>query len=118
MFVSIKGGAYSRFRMALETGSPLIALTAAQELPELNLSDALALTLVLRADPARYERAAVRWHGRFVREVPGLGQADALLALAALGSIEADLQAGGQALAALCERYGRKDLAEVIDRQL
>jgi hypothetical protein len=67
--VSIKGGRYVRFQRALATGNPLIALTAAQELPPLSLADALALTCVLRHDPGRFEAAALRWHGRFVREV-------------------------------------------------
>ena len=44
-------------------------MTAAKELPRIALDDALRICLVLRdSDPDRYERAAVRWLGRFALE--------------------------------------------------
>jgi hypothetical protein len=44
-------------------------LSAARQLPRVALNDALRICLVLRdGDPDRYERAAVRWLGRFALE--------------------------------------------------
>ena len=69
MFVTSDGSAYARFRRALETGNQALVLTAARELPQIALDDALRICLVLRdGDPERYERAAVRWLGRFALE--------------------------------------------------
>jgi hypothetical protein len=64
-----EGSPYSRFRRALETGNELLVLTTARELPQIALDDALRICLVLRdGDPERYDRAAVRWLGRFALE--------------------------------------------------
>ncbi len=117
-FVSIKGGSYVTFKRAVAAGQALPALSAAYELGRLNLADALALTCVLRDDPRHFEGAVVRWHSRFVQEVRGVGVADAALALAALGSFRSSFGAGAAALAAVCDRYERADLAEVLDRAL
>ena len=107
-FVTSQGGPYPRFRRALATGNATIATAAAAELPRLGLGDALSLLLLYRdADPRRFERAAVRWHGRLCLEVRGLSGADAGLAFAALRAL-----AGGEptpaaeALASLLEAYG------------
>jgi hypothetical protein len=63
------GSAYVRFRRALETGNATLVTAAATELPQIALDDALRICLVFRdGDPARYERAAVRWLGRFALE--------------------------------------------------
>jgi hypothetical protein len=73
MFVTSGGSAYTRFKRALETGNELIVLAAARELPQIALNDALRICLVLRdGDPDRYERAAVRWLGRFALEARGV----------------------------------------------
>jgi hypothetical protein len=67
--VTSDGSPYSRFRRALQTGNELLVLTAARELPQIALDDALRICLVLRdGDPERYDRAAVRWLGRFALE--------------------------------------------------
>jgi hypothetical protein len=69
MFVTSDGSAYTRFRRALETGNELLVVSAARELPRIALNDALRICLVLRkGDPDRYDRAAVRWLGRFALE--------------------------------------------------
>jgi hypothetical protein len=69
MFVTSDGNPYSRFRRALETGNEALVTAAALELPRIALDDALRICLVLRGgDPRRYERAAVRWLGRFALE--------------------------------------------------
>src|SRR5437868_13833607 len=63
------GSAYVRFKRALEIGNELLVVAAARELPRVALDDALRICLVLRGgDPDRYERAAVRWLGRFALE--------------------------------------------------
>ena len=86
MFVTSQGSAYGRFKKALAHGNPLIALASARELPRLSLADALALLLVLRADPDLYQRAAARFHARFVIDTK-LGAADSALLLAALNGL-------------------------------
>src|ERR1700743_804232 len=69
MFVTSDGSPYARSRRALETGTELLVLGAARELPQIALDDALRICLVLRdGDPERYDRAAVRWLGRFALE--------------------------------------------------
>jgi hypothetical protein len=71
--MSSQGSAYARFRRALETGNELLVIAAAKELPRVALDDALRICLVLRdGDPDRYERAAVRWLGRFALEARGV----------------------------------------------
>jgi hypothetical protein len=71
--VSTKGGAYARFRRALDSGNATLIKAAAAELPRVSLADALRVCLVLRqADPALYERAAIRWLGRLALEHPGI----------------------------------------------
>ena len=71
--MSTKGGAYGRFRNALETGNVTLIKAAAAELPRVSLADALRVCLVLRrADPATYERAAIRWLGRLALEHRGV----------------------------------------------
>jgi hypothetical protein len=69
MFVTGDGSAYTRFRRALDAGNELLVLATARELPHIALDDALRICLVIRGgDPGRYERAAVRWLGRFALE--------------------------------------------------
>jgi len=49
----------------------LAAETAAREMGRLSLADALAFTVLLgEQEPERFERAAVRWHGRWEIESP------------------------------------------------
>jgi hypothetical protein len=71
--VTSDGSAYGRFRRALEMGNETLVLAAARELPHIALDDALRICLVLRdSDHVRYERAAVRWLGRFALEAHGV----------------------------------------------
>ncbi len=64
-----EGSPYARFRRALNTGNETLVIAAARELPQIALDDALRICLVLRdGDRERYERAAVRWLGRFALE--------------------------------------------------
>ncbi len=85
-----KGSPHARFRRALASGDPLLIRTAAAEVGHVDLADALAVCRALYAadDPA-YERAAVRFLGRFCLE----GGPDRL------GDVEAArraLEAGGR----------------------
>jgi hypothetical protein len=73
MFVTSDGSPYARFRRALDIGNEALVLAAAHELPHIALDDALRICLVLRdSDRSRYERAAVRWLGRFALEAHGV----------------------------------------------
>ena len=67
--MSQRGTTYGRFLRALDSGNEALILSAARQLPRVALNDALRTCLVLPdADPDRYERAAVRWLGRFALE--------------------------------------------------
>lgn len=80
-----EGSPYGRFRRALETGNELLVLAAARELPQVALDDALQICLVLRdGDRGRYDRAAVRWLGRFALEARAVTIRDLRIAAAAL----------------------------------
>ena len=76
------------FRHAIEGRNLIAAEAAARELGRLTLSDALLL-LELYADKdfGRFERAAVRWHGRLELEARRLTLPEAQLALAALTAL-------------------------------
>jgi hypothetical protein len=64
-----QGSAHGRFQRAIHRGNVREAEMAARELNSLSLTDALALTLLIReTDRRRYERAAVRWLERFMQE--------------------------------------------------
>jgi hypothetical protein len=116
VFVSIKGSPHARFKRALATRNPTLVLAAAAELPRVSLEDALAICLILRdgASP-RYERAAVRLHGRLCLELPGLSLEDADLVLTALRLLPSPHgRAGVAALSALLESRGDEPLANVL----
>lgn len=65
------GSPYARFQRALATGKLPIVLTAAAELPTVDLRDALAiLGLIAVQDPDRYAPAAARFMQRLAAERP------------------------------------------------
>ena len=117
MFVSIKGSPYARFRGALETNSPALVTAAALELPRLTLADALRVCLVYaRTDRERFERAIVRWLGRFCLEAKRLDPPTAQLALAAaLALAGSHPDSAGALLAQLAEDHELPDVATVLD---
>jgi hypothetical protein len=96
-----------RFRRALDRGNVTEALSSASELEHVGLNEALELCLLLRdKQPARYERAALRWHGRLCREIDvGLEEAQAVLAALVLLAGERK-QNAAFALAELLSRRG------------
>ena len=103
-----QGSPYARLQRALASGNALVAWATASELPRVSLEDALALCLLLvDEDSDRYGRAAVRWHARLCREVPGVTIDESGLALAALRILPGrGGEAGARALSAICARHG------------
>jgi hypothetical protein len=107
MFVTSDGSPYSRFRRALETGNELLVIAAAKELPQIGLEDALRICLVLRdGDPGRYERAAVRWLGRFALEARGVTIEALRRAAAALDALPDRPLEAMERLQAICTSHG------------
>jgi hypothetical protein len=105
LFVTSQGSAYMRFRRALDRGNVTEALSAAAELQFVGLAEALELTLLLAdGEDARYERAAVRWHVRFVYESKNIGIRESQAVLALLAAIPANRLAA----AALAELFSRR----------
>jgi hypothetical protein len=101
------GSPYQRFRRALETGNLALVTAAALELPRVALDDALRICLLLRAgDRVRYERAAVRWLGRFALEGRQVTIHDLRQAAEALDALPADAGEAMERLQALCLRRG------------
>src|ERR687886_3083990 len=104
-FVSIDGSSYARFRRALAPGNLTLVRAAAAELPSINLDDALRVCLLLRtADAALYERAVVRWLGRFALEHQGATLAMLHQAVAAFERLPDNPEAAQRELVALIRR--------------
>ena len=75
------------FKRAIERGNVVVAEASARE-NGLSLEEALQLVLLYTAyEPAKLERAALRWFGRFLDEGTGVSLLKAQLALAALGEL-------------------------------
>jgi hypothetical protein len=101
------GNPYVRFRRALETGNEALVTAAALELPRVALDDALRICLVLRGgDPGRYDRAAVRWLGRFALEARGVTIDDLRLAAEALDALPTRAADAMERLQRLCVARG------------
>jgi hypothetical protein len=107
MFVTSDGNPYSRFRRALQTGNEALVTAAARELPRIALDDALRICLVLRGgDPERYERAAVRWLGRFALEARDVTIEDLRQAANALDALPSRAPEAMERLQRLCVARG------------
>lgn len=87
--VTSDGSPYARFQRALKTRNLGIIRAAAAELPNVSLLDALAIVEVIRVrQPDAFDRAAVRWLGRFATERPAVrldAVAEAVDAFVSLG---------------------------------
>ena len=72
--------------------------------------------LLCDQEPERFSRAAVRWHGRYCREVnAGLDEAQAVLA--ALGALRGPRRApAAYALSDLISRRGLAQACEAVNR--
>jgi hypothetical protein len=102
-----EGSPYSRFRRALQTGNEHLVLTAARELPQIALDDALRICLVLRDGRGdRFDRAAVRWLGRFALEAKGATIEDIQEAAEAMEALPEDPAGAMESLQAVCLRRG------------
>jgi hypothetical protein len=62
------------------------------------------LELLADVRPDKFDRAAVRWHGRLEIESPVLTIAESQLALAALGALRAGDKSGAEILRGLLRR--------------
>jgi hypothetical protein len=115
-FVTAQGSPWTRFRRALDHSNLLEAHAAAAELEHVGLAEALELTLLIaEQEPERLGRAALRWHGRYTREVRGIetDEARAVLALLVLLAGSRREQAA-RALAELCDRRELQQCGEVL----
>jgi len=84
-FVSVKGGSHARLKRALDSGNLTLIRSAAAELPQVPLEDALRICLAVgKAEPETYERAVVRWLGRFCLERRGVTLTSVRVAMEAL----------------------------------
>lgn len=107
--MTTQGSAYTRFRWALDSGNVDEALSAASELGFVGLAEALELTLLLAdKQPQKYDRAAARWHTRFLQEVPNLDLREQIAVLGLLAAIPANRLAA----AALAELLSRRRSCE------
>jgi hypothetical protein len=86
VFVTSQGSLHGQFQRAVERGNVLQAVAIARDLGELSLSSSFALLLLFAEhDPERFNRAAPRWHARFVLSAGGLSLEEAQSVLASLG---------------------------------
>jgi hypothetical protein len=98
-----QGSADGRFSRAIQRRNLFQAELALREMGTPSLIVALDyLELLADVRPDRFDRAAVRWHGRLELEAPLLTLAESQLALAALGSL----------------RMGQRDAIDVLRKLL
>lgn len=97
-----QGSPYSRFERALSTGNVTLISAAAAELPRITLADALRICrAVSERDPAAFERAAVRWIGRFCHERRAIGLSEVAAATEAFRAMRSRPDEATAQLAAL-----------------
>jgi hypothetical protein len=106
-----------RFRRALDRGNLTEALSSAAELEFVSLTEALELTLLLvEREPEKYERAAFRWHVRFVEEVQNVELRESQAVLALLGAIPVNRLAASALAEFLSRRRSCERIAEALVR--
>jgi hypothetical protein len=97
---------YVRFRTALDRGDLAFIRAHASELAHIRLADALRICLLIReGDPERYDRAAVRWLGRFALEAREATINDLRIAADALDALPDEPERAMESLAELCVRH-------------
>jgi hypothetical protein len=116
--VTSQGHPYARFRRALDRGNVIEALSSASELEHVGLVEALELVLLLREKaPERFGRAALRWHGRYCREVRDVDLEGSQAVLATLIALRGSRgAAAARALAELLDRRGLERAGEALVR--
>jgi hypothetical protein len=113
--VTFESSAYMRFRRALDRRNVTEALSAATEIQVVGLVEALELTLLLAdRDPAKYERAALRWHARFMREVPKVEMRESQAILSLLALVPVSRLAAAALAELLSRRRGLERACEVL----
>ena len=106
-----------RFRRALDRGNVTEALSAASELQFVALAEALELTLLLvDGEPEKYERAAARWHLRFLEEVPNVDLRQSQAVLTLLAAIPGNRLAAAALAEFLSRRRSCERIAEALVR--
>jgi hypothetical protein len=86
-----QGSAHGRFTRAIKQGNLFAAELAAREMGGLALDSALDfIVLIAKEKPERFERAALRWHGRLELEATTLTLEESQFALAALARLRID----------------------------
>ena len=101
-----------RFRRALDRGNVTEALSAAVELDVVGLAEALELTLLLADGKIeKYNRAALRWHVRFVEETKNVDIRESQAVLALLTAIPANALAARRRS---CERIAEAGPCPVV----
>ncbi len=113
--MSIKGRPYTWFKAALARGDLAGVRAAAAELPRIDLTDALAICVLMghRDDPA-YERAATKWLARFALERPGVGLEELSRALLAMEVLPDNPAAAKSVLIGICRQHGLPEAAAVL----
>ncbi|MDO8214085.1 hypothetical protein [Conexibacter sp. CPCC 206217] len=96
---------YVIFRQALDAGDLPRIRSLAAAMPHISLQDALRICLLMR-DHDGYDRAAVRWLGRFALEAGNVTIEDVQAAAAALDALPDRPDAAMERLAAVCARCG------------
>ena len=115
--MTAQGSAYLRFRRALDRGDVTEALSAAAELNFVALAEALELTLLLAdGELEKYERAAVRWHVRFLEETKNVDLRESMAVLALLAAIPANRLAATALAELLSRRRSCERVAEALVR--
>ena len=105
--MTAQGSPFARFRRALDRGNVTEALSSASELEHVGLTEALELCLLLvEKSPKRFGRAALRWHGRYCRELRDVDLDEGLAVLATLGALRGPRSK--LAASALAELLGRR----------
>jgi uncharacterized membrane protein len=114
-FVTSQGSAYHRFRRALDRENVTEAVSAPAELQFVGLTEALELTLLLAdGELAKYERAALRWHLRFVYESKNVDIRESQAVLILLAAIPANRLAVSALAELLSRRRGLEQACEVL----
>jgi hypothetical protein len=114
--VIAQGSPYTRLRRALDHGNVMEALSAAGELQHVGLVEALELCLlVCDQAPEKYGRAALRWHGRYCREVRDVTLEEAQAVLATLALLPTVRERGASALSDLLYRRGLERAGEALN---
>jgi hypothetical protein len=115
--MSSQGSPYARFQRALRIGRLSLVRAAAAELLRIDLTDALAICLLIeQQEEERFERAAVRWLARLSLEAPTVGIEDLRQGLAAFEALPHDPVRGRRALAELCARQGLQRAAQSLHK--